>query len=210
MKITLFGASGKSGQQLAEKALDMGFQVLAYVRRENSLNIQHPNLKILVGNLSDTHKLEEAIKGADACISVLGGASLRKHSLEVINGIDLIVTQMEKLGVNRFMYLSSFGVGDSQQYLPPFIRFLLVKVILRIPIADHTTNEQRIQRSNLKWTIFRPGRLSDGPLFEDLKFGYDRPGTNGSPGISRASLAFFMLNQLSDNTSIGKALWVYE
>jgi putative NADH-flavin reductase len=210
MKITVFGASGKSGQQVVEKALEKGFQVLAYVRRENSLNIQHPNLKILVGNLSDTHKLKEAIKGTDACISTLGGSSLRKHSVEVIHGIDQIVTQMEKLGVNRLMYLSSFGVGDSQQYLAPFIRFLLVKLFLRIPIADHTTNEQRIQRSNLEWTIFRPGRLSDGPLFEDLKFGFDKPSTNGSPIISRASLALFILNQLSDDTFIRKSIWVYE
>ena len=109
MKITVFGASGKSGQQLVEKALDMGFQVLAYVRRENSINIQHANLKILEGNLSDANKLKEAIKGADACISTLGGSSLRKHA------IDQIVIQMEKLSFNRLMYLSSFGVGDSQQ-----------------------------------------------------------------------------------------------
>jgi nucleoside-diphosphate-sugar epimerase len=210
MKITVFGASGKSGQQLVEKALDMGFQVLAYVRRENSINIQHANLKILAGNLSDANKLEEAIKGADACISTLGGSSLRKHVVEVTNGIDRIVIQMEKLSVNRIMYLSSFGVGDSQQYLSPFIRFLLVKLILRIPIADHSTNEQRIQRSNLKWTIFRPGRLSNDPLSEDLKFGCNKPTTNGSPKISRASLAVFMLNQIADDTYVRKALWVNE
>jgi putative NADH-flavin reductase len=114
MKITVFGASGKSGQQLVEKAPDMGFQVLAYVRRENSINIQYANLKILAGNLSDANKREEAIKGADACISTPGGSSLRKHAVEVTDGIDQIVIQMGKLSVNRLMYLSSFGVGDSQ------------------------------------------------------------------------------------------------
>ncbi|MBN1952528.1 MAG: NAD(P)H-binding protein [Bacteroidales bacterium] len=210
MKITVFGASGKTGQHVIEKALDKGFQVLAYVRRENSLRIQHPNLNISVGNLNDTYKIEEAIKGADACISTLGGASLRKHATEVVEGIDRIVTTMEKQGVKRLMYLSSFGVGDSEQYMAPFIRFLIVKLILRVPIADHGTNEQRIQRSDLDWTIFRPGSLHDGPQSENVKSGIDSPGTKGNLSISRASLAAYMVNRLTEKPYIKQAIWLHE
>ena len=80
MKVVIFGANGKTGILLTEQALAKGHQVTAYIRRAGALALDHSNLKIIIGNLNDTIKLKEAISGAEACISVLGGGSLTKHS----------------------------------------------------------------------------------------------------------------------------------
>jgi uncharacterized protein YbjT (DUF2867 family) len=48
-KIVVFGASGKTGLLLVEEALSTGYNVIAYVRSPKSLKLEHPDLKIVVG-----------------------------------------------------------------------------------------------------------------------------------------------------------------
>jgi len=210
MKIVIFGATGKTGIQLIQQGLEKGHQVTAYVRRENGLNFEHPNLKIVVGNLSNTEKLKNAITGADACISALGGGSLTKHATEIINGIDQIVSNMEHEGVKRFIYLSSVGVGESRYFMAQPVRFIVCDLLLRIPLADHNTNEQRIAKSKLQYTMVRPGGLTDGLKTGNLKHGSEKTILKGNPKISRANVAAFMLDQLTDVSNIKKGVWLYE
>lgn len=209
MKIVIFGANGKTGTLLTEQALAKGHQVTAYIRRAGALLQQHPNLKTVVGNLNDKVKLKEAIYGADACISVLGGGSLTKHSPEIIAGIDNIVSIMEKESVNRFIYLSSMGAGESRFIMRPLIRFFIADLMLRVPLADHTTNEQRIAKSSLKWTLVRPAGLTNGPKTGRLKHGKTIKVLNGSPQISRSNVASFLLDQLTDTNYINEGVWIY-
>jgi putative NADH-flavin reductase len=210
MKIVIFGASGKTGALLLGQALDNGHFVTAYVRREGAIVQKHPNMRIITGSLDDSAKLEEAISGADTCFSTLGGGSLTKHSPELVAGIDRIVTLMEKLGTKRFIYLSSIGAGESRYFIGPVIRFLVADVFLRVPLADHNANEQRIVKSKLQWTIVRPGGLTDGPKTGNLKNGNGKTILKGSPKISRANVASFMLEQLDEKTNINKEVWLYE
>ncbi len=210
MKVVIFGASGKTGTLLTDQALAKGHQVTAFVRRADAMVQKHPNLKIITGNLSDTNKLKEAITGADACISTLGGGSLTKHAPEIIAGISKIIALMEQESVKRFIYLSSIGAGESRYLMGPAIRFLVANVMLRVPLADHTTNEQSLEKSNLQWTVVRPGGLTDGPKAENLNYGTEKIKLKGSPKISRANVASFILNQLSETDFINKSVWLYE
>ena len=209
MKIVIFGANGKTGTLITEQALAKGHMVTAYIRRAGSLLQQHPNLKIVIGDLKNTEKLKEAISGADACISVLGGRSLTKHSPEIISGIDHIVRLMEQESVNRFIYMSSMGAGESRYIMPPLIRLFIAGIMLRVPLADHTTNEQRIAKSNLKWTLVRPAGLTNGPKTGRLKHGKTIKVLKGSPQISRSNVASFLIDQLTDTNYINEGVWIY-
>jgi len=210
MKIVIFGASGKTGNLLVNQALTSGHQVTAYVRRLGALAQQHPNLKIVTGELSDSVKLTEVISGSDACISALGGGSITKHAPEVITGIRNIVQTMEYTGVNRFVYLSSIGVNESHAFMAPLIRFFIVDVLLKVPMADHSVNERTIFSSKLQWTVVRPVSLYNGPVTSNLKHGSEKMRLTQNVKISRASVACFMLEQLNDNTYLQKAAWLYE
>jgi putative NADH-flavin reductase len=210
MKIVIFGTSGKTGSLLLEQALEEGHEVIAFVRRAGSVSQKHSRLKVVTGNLSDTGSLKEAIIGADACISALGGNSLTKHAPEIIQGIDNIILQMEELGVKRFIYLSSLGAGESRLFMGPIVRFLLADLLLRVPLADHNLNEKRIAVSRLNWTVVRPGGLTNGPKTGKMKHGTEKPDLKGGSSISRANVASFMLSQLSDETTYGKFVWLQE
>jgi putative NADH-flavin reductase len=209
MKVVIFGANGKTGTLITEQALAKGCQVTAYIRRAGSLTLQHPNLKMIVGNINESVKLKEAIAGSDTVISALGGGSLSRHSTEIIAGIDQIVTQMEQEGVKRFIYLSSLGAGDSRYLMSILIRFFIAYIMLRVPLANHTINEQRIAKSKLQWTIVRPAGLTNGPKTGRLKHGTEKKILKGGPQISRANVAAFLLEQLSDTRYINSAVWLY-
>lgn len=210
MKVVIFGANGKTGILLVEQALAKGYQVVAYIRRPGSIVIDNPKLKIIIGNLNEPLKMKDAITGADACISTLGGGSLTKHSIEIMNGIKNIISIMEVTKVHRFIYLSSLGAGESRFLIPQPLRFFLTRFFLKVPLADHNLNESNIIKSKLDWTLVRPGSLSDGQLTGDLKYGADKTKMKGNSKISRANVALFILKQLIDTTYIKKAVWLYE
>lgn len=209
MKIVIFGASGKTGSLLLDEALAKGYKVTAYVRRAGSVVQQHTNLKVIIGNLDDTVRLKEALVGAEACLSALGGGSLTKHSTEIIEGIELIIKLMEHEGIKRFIYLSSIGAGSSRYFMRPVVRFLLADIFLNVPLSDHTINEEHIMKSKLQWTLVRPGGLTDGPITGNSFYGCEKTILKGSPKISRSNVASFMIRQLSDTIYINKAVWLY-
>jgi len=210
MKVVIFGANGKTGILLVEQALAQGHHVIAYVRRPESLLIDNPKLKIVIGNLNEPLKMKDTITGADACISALGGGSLTKHSIEIMNGIKNIISIMEITKVHRFIYLSSLGAGESRFLIPQPLRFFLTRFFLKVPLADHNYNESNIVKSKLDWTLVRPGSLTDGQLTGDLKHGSEPKTLKGNSGISRANVAMFMIQQLTDTRYIRKAVWLYE
>ena len=210
MKVVIFGANGKTGLLLVEQALAKGYQVVAYVRRPESIMIENPKLKIVVGNLNEPLKMKDTISGADACISALGGGSLTKHSIEIINGIKNIISIMEITNVHRLIYLSSLGANESRYLIPQPLRFVLTNLFLRVTLADHNTNEDNIRKSKLQWTIVRPGGLTNGQLTGDLRHGAENSKIKGSTSISRANVASFMIQQLTDTTYHQKAVWLSE
>ena len=210
MKVVIFGANGKTGLLLVEQALAKGYQVVAYVRRPESIMIENPKLKIVVGNLNEPLKMKDTISGADACISALGGGSLTKHSIEIINGIKNIISIMEITNVHRLIYLSSLGANESRYLIPQPLRFVLTNLFLRVTLADHNTNEDNIRKSRLQWTILRPGGLTNGQLTGDLRHGAENSKIKGSTSISRANVASFMIQQLTDTSYHQRAVWLSE
>lgn len=209
-KIVIFGASGKTGLLLTSEALAAGYEVIAYVRSAESVKLVHKNLKVVVGQLSDKETLTSVIRGSDACISTLGGASITKHSHEIMAGIDTIVSIMEAENVKRLIYLSSIGVGDSRNYMPQPIRFLVVDLMLRVPMADHNRNENRIANSQLQFTIVRPGGLTEGPKTDHLKHGSERIKLKGNSSVSRSNVAAFLLDQVTNTDYLNKMVWLRE
>jgi putative NADH-flavin reductase len=210
MKIVIFGASGKTGSLLVDEALSAGHAVTAYVRRPESVKSEHPNLKVVAGYLNEKDKLRSVISGSNACISTLGGASLTKHSTAIIEGIDNIVSIMEEEKVTRFIYLSSFGAGESRKFMPQPVRFFVADIMLRVPLADHRTNENRIAKSQLDWTIVRPGGLTDGAKTDHIKHGSGETKIKGSLSISRSNVAAFLLDQVTSKEYVRKSVWLFD
>lgn len=210
MKLTIFGATGRTGQLLVQQALEAGHDLTVYVRNPGAINFQNNHLTVVQGELHDKVKLREAITGSDACISVLGGNSLTGHATAICEGIENIVEIMQKQGVERFIYLSSIGAGESKYLMSPVARFLIVGLLLRIPLIDHSRNQEVIAQSQLKWTILQPGGLTDNVLTGVYRSGSESIQIKGNPNISRANVAHFILAEVKQNKFIGREVWLYE
>lgn len=210
MEITLFGASGKTGQILIQQALELGHAVNAYVRRKESIQINHDKLTVIEGQLSDLESIKKAISGVDLCISTLGCGSLRKRNPEVCKGIENIITAMKSEGVHKIIYMSSLGANESKAYMPQPIRFFICDLVLRVPLADHNQNETYIRNSGVKYTLVRPGGLTDVALTGIYKASDEAINIKGQTQISRANVAHFILKEAQENNFENKAVWMFE
>ena len=72
MKLALFGATGGTGRCLIEQALQQEHEVTAFVRNPSALNIRHPKLALVQGDIVDLEKVQAAVAEKDAVLCALG------------------------------------------------------------------------------------------------------------------------------------------
>ena len=147
MKIVIFGASGKTGHELVKQALDLDHEVTAFVRDPGKLKIQHSNLNVLQGDVTNDLNVQLAVKGHDAVLSALGAASPFKFDQVLVDGIDNIVKAMEAEGIKRLIYLSFVAVGGND-HLPGFVIKHIAPALLKNEIRGHALKEKIIRNSN--------------------------------------------------------------
>src|SRR3979409_1428120 len=73
MNLLVLGATGRTGRLVVEQALAADHGVTALVRSPEKLTLVHSNLRVVAGEATDKSALSEALEGADAVISTLGG-----------------------------------------------------------------------------------------------------------------------------------------
>src|SRR5436853_1152191 len=71
-RILIVGATGGTGRQLVTQALERGYSVTALVRDPSRLQIDHPELTVIQGNVLDEGSLDVAMRGQEAVLSALG------------------------------------------------------------------------------------------------------------------------------------------
>jgi len=202
MKIAVFGATGGTGKQVVQQALAAGDQVAALVRDPAKLAIGNANLNLVTGNVLDAAKVEETLAGVDAVVVSLGNTS-DNPDFVVSQGTQVIVDAMKRLGQpRRIVIVSSLGVGESKDQVP-FAFKMLMSTVLRKPMEDKERQEALVKASGLDWTIVRPGGLTDGPATGSYKSGLDPK--IGAGQVSRADVAAFVLEQLTDSAYLFKS-----
>jgi putative NADH-flavin reductase len=201
MKLLIFGATGRTGRELVKQALESGNEVTAFVRDPAKMDIRHERLRVVRGDITDDASIGNAVLGHDAVLSALGSPGLRKsHELSV--GTKSIISAMEGSGVKRLIFESSIGIGDSRDHANLFSKWIFFPLVVKNIFADKEIQERHVRDSSLDWTIVRPGRLTNGRRTGVYRTGgqINEKAVGGS--ISRADVAEFMLNQLTDNTYV--------
>lgn len=199
MKLLIFGATGGTGRQLVEQALAQGHFVTAFVRNPAKLALQHPNLRLAQGDVMDYDSVEQAMQGQNAVLSALGAPANQTKTVRS-DGTQHIIRAMEKARVQRFICMTTLGMGDSRPLLPFAYKYILVPLLLRRAFADSEIQEAIIRKSQLNWTIVRPSTLTDGQRTGMYRHGFPATAKGLKIKISRADVADFMLRQLSDET----------
>ena len=193
MKLTIFGATGGTGQHLVRQALDRGHQVVAFARSPEKLAADGENLTIVQGDSTNKEKVSQAISQAEAVVSVLGPTE-NKPSFTVSESTEYILSAMKDHGVDRLVVSAGAGVGDPKdepKLINRLINFLL-KSFSRWVYEDMRRTVQTVRQSELDWTIVRVPRLTDEEPTGEVKFNYVGKGMGFQ--ITRADMARTMLD----------------
>lgn len=127
MKNAVFGATGRTGIPLVEQALEGGHQVKAFVRTPSRMKIDHRNLELVRGDVTDADAVDRAIAGTDAVLSVIGHTKNSPDDLQT-RAIHNITGSMKKRRVKRIVNLTGAGVRDPEDR-PKFIDRLIVGLL---------------------------------------------------------------------------------
>ena len=151
------GSTSGVGAHVARKLLDRGEMVRALVRDEQKareLYGSHPNLHLVIGEVSDHDAAFEAADGAHYIISTLGARFPDGEPEDVdYGGVRTIVNAATEHGhISHFVLVSSIGATHEQHELNE--RF---KDILKWKLAG----ENYLRSSGLPYAIVRPGGLTD-------------------------------------------------
>lgn len=196
MNVLIIGSTGTIGRELVKQALASGHAVTAFVRDPAKLQIADQKLTVARGDVMDQASIEQVMPGKDAVLCALGaGAKGGVRAAGTLN----IIEVMQKCGVRRLACLSSLGVGESRANLNFLWKHIMFGLLLRRAFADHVAQERHVKESGLDWTLVRPGAYTDGERTGDYRHGFPPTATDLKLKISRADVADFMLNQLTDD-----------
>ncbi len=205
MKLTVFGATGKTGLQIVEQALARGHEVNAFVRDGNKMTVKNPNLVFVQGDVLDPHAVERAVAGSSAVLVALGGKPDTKATV-LSEGTGFVIDAMVKHGVQRLIVESSYPMSGS----PEGMEFLQgtpqdMMAMMKPAIEDKMGQEKRVRESGLDYTIVRPLILTDGAQTGQYRAA-ETLEIKKTDTISRADVADFMLKALESNQWVGKTV----
>ena len=199
MKVIVFGATSSIGRHLVNQALSAGHEVRAFSRNPSALDINHPKLKLCPGDVLSPSSVAAAIEGCEGVLVALGSSKLTGDEVRSV-GTENIVRAMQQHGVKRLVCQTTLGVGDSKANLNFFWRYLMFGLVLRAIFNDHVVQEAIVRSSGLDWVIARPAAFVDGPATGAYKQGFPSSETKLTLKISRADVAGFMLEQLTNDS----------
>jgi putative NADH-flavin reductase len=200
MKLAVFGATGGVGREVVTQALDAGHHVRAYVRNPAKVDLTHPNLTVIAGELTDREAVQRAVHGADAVISALGPSLDRKATgMPLVDGTRTIVDTMPAEGVDRYIGMATPSLRDPRDtgsLLGRIVPFM-GRTVLSRAYRELLDMSYLVTDSPLSWTIARFTRPTDGARTGTIRSGYlgrDRIRAR----ITRADIATFLLDQTTD------------
>jgi uncharacterized protein YbjT (DUF2867 family) len=208
LRILIIGATGGTGRELVRQALEQGHQVTAFARKPKKMKIEHPNLRVMQGNVLDYASLEEAMGGQSAVLCALGHKRFFYPSRVLSKGTANILRAMKTCNVPRLVCESSLGLGNSVGRLGLLYTFFVVPLLLPFIFYDKVRQEKLIEESDTDWVILRPAVLTNAPARGTYRHGRNVGNYLWTIRIARADVADFMLKQLTDDDHIGSAVAV--
>lgn len=197
--IAVFGAAGNTGKPFTEMALKDGYAVKALVRTPAKLGLQHPNLQVIQGDLTDSAKVEETIRGTDAVVSLIAGSASSPKDIKTI-AVRHIVDAMQKNNMRRYIVLGSapygvFAEGDKLNFGRRLMASL-AKTLRRDRVDDERQSIRLTEQSELDWTVVRAPFLNNQPPKDNYRVVH--LGIDAGNSITRTDLAAFVLDELKN------------
>ena len=199
MKLFVIGATGRTGREIVQQALDRGHEVTAFVRSPEGIGVKNKRLTVLKGNVMNENQLFQAMQNQDAVISTLGPREVFKPTSMLHDSALATTRAMNRSGVKRLVVLSAAAHF-------PGLPNRIASFIMRNHMRDSLAMEEIVQGSGLDWTIARPPRLTQ----EEYTTYRSREGAAPKMGFSlaRKAVAAFMLDAIEQNKHFHKIVGI--
>jgi putative NADH-flavin reductase len=209
MKLTVFGATGRTGTAFMEQALATGHDVTAVVRDPAGVQLaSNPRLRVVVADVMNPASIVSALEDADTVVNTVGPRGNGPTTV-IRDSVASIIEAMRKGGTRRLLHVSgSVVVDDGESWYARYILKPIARAsFLRNVCADMRAAESIIHGSDLDWTIFRPPALSGKPARGSYRTAIDRNLPHGFT-VTREDLAACMLARIDDPATVRRHVGV--
>jgi len=134
-------------------------------------------------------------------VSTLSGNPKVGYAVDSVGSINAI-DAAKAAGAQRFILVSSIGVGESASAIPPKVLEVLAAVLV-----EKTKAENYLIESGLDYTVIRPGTLLNKPA---NGLGMLTQDTSVTGIIRRVEVARLVVEALSDAATVGNVYTAVE
>ncbi|MBB3128298.1 putative NADH-flavin reductase [Paenibacillus rhizosphaerae] len=161
MKIIVFGATGNTGKRVMVQGITMGHEMTAFVRNSEKLYDQlgeqsAQQVKVIVDDMMDPVSVREALANQDAAIIAAGHAGQGEEFVRIVDNI-ISQCEVQPSFSGRVWVMGGAGllnipytdhIGNNLPGFPPEYK-------------NHNRNFERLQRTELDWSMMCPGTMID-------------------------------------------------
>lgn len=206
LEIVIYGATGEVGSHVVQEALDRGHRVIAVSRKPSQVEMRHPNLSVVKGDLLDKASVIETVTGKDVVIlsvrGVIGDSGLPESALQFI-AAEMLVDVLFPIPDSAPRLLHVGGSGSLE--VEPGVLFaeklptILLPRDLEIEILGQILALEFYRKvHDVNWTYVTPPKnFTNGPRTGVFRIGGNRAleDKRGRTRVSRADFAVALIDE---------------
>ena len=176
MNILITGATGFIGTKLTLKLAEDGHVVHALYRsKEKTKIIDHPNVRLFKGDITDYRSVENAARSCDVVFHMAAYARVWSKDSDIFNRINVqgtvnVMDAAQKVGVRKIVFTSTAGVlgpsksvgvsENTQREIDYFSEYEITKALAEEKIREYIGNGLEIVVVN-PTRVYGPGIMSE-------------------------------------------------
>jgi putative NADH-flavin reductase len=206
-KIAVIGGTGKSGKYLVKQLLKQHIPFKILVRNPDTFKINDALVEVVSGDVQDYKSVLSLLKDCEAIISTLGLGVPPSARTIFSQSTKNVLKAMAEYSIERYVVTTGLNVDTAFDKKGINTASATKWMYDNFPVttADKQLEYETLMKSNVGWTLVRLPLIEQTDEREEIKTSLeDCPGDK----ISAASLAHFLIEQLTDDRFIRKAPFI--
>ena len=206
LDIVIYGATGAVGTHAVREALERGHRVTAVSRNPAKIEMQHPKLSVVKGDLLDKASVADIASGKDVVIlsvrGVIGDSETPQSALQFI-AAEMLVDVLFRIegSAPRLLHVGGSGsleVEPGVLFAATLPKILLPKDLEVEILGQILALEFYGKVDDVNWTYVTPPKnFTSGPRTGVFRIGGDRAlqDSRGRTRVSRADFAVALIDE---------------
>jgi putative NADH-flavin reductase len=204
-KIAIIGGTGKSGKYLVKLLLEQGFELKILLRSPEQFQIQSSSIEIVKGDARNYESIRMLAEGCHAIISTLGQPKGEPSIFS--QATKNVIRAMKEYSIFRYILITGLNVDTHDDKKSSKTQWATDWMKTNYPetTLDKQAEYEILLQSDVQWTLVRLPLIEQTDERAKILTSYeDCPGEK----ISAMDLAYFLLEQLDDDSNIKKSPFI--